>query len=128
MAPSPTPQSTTEFTEEQHRAIGQLGLWMKGASVLLLLAALTLFGLGIAEFIRGNLGSGLLRLLEGGAAKVMGLILLNATDSVCFLSSTKGYDKSHLLAATRHLAVYLKVLIGFGCVLAVVLASVWLFS
>ena len=120
--------TTQEFSKEQDRVVGGLGKWMKVGSMLLLLTALLLAGLGVLELIHAIIGTGALYLVEAGLTFLLGVILMNVADSVSFIVVTEGRDKTHLMNAIGDLSIYLGVVIGLGSLLVIVLTSVWIFG
>ena len=111
-----------EFSTEQHQVISRLASNMRFASILILLLAPLLVVSGVVDVIQGSRGAGIAYVLTALLTGVLGLILLTGADDARFIGRTKGTDKIHFVNTVASLTMYLRVLLGLGVFLGLVLA------
>jgi hypothetical protein len=125
-----SPSGTTdqlEFTDRQKQGFAGLTVALRAVgSAFLVLGLVRLLG-GVLELVRTLWGLGIVSLLEGVIALVLGKVLLTGGDDANFVAETRGYDRPHLLNLVRSVTFYLILQFALGAAVAIglLIVLVW---
>jgi hypothetical protein len=131
---SPPGPDQIEFTDRQKHGFAGLAISLRSVGAAFLVLGLVRLVAAGLEFYRvafpldgrpASVWSGILSVLEGLIAFVLGKILLTGGDDANFIAETKGYDKPHLLNFIGSVNFYLAVQFGLAVIVALGLGG-WL--
>jgi hypothetical protein len=117
-----------EFTDRQKHGFAGLAVSLRAVGAAFIVLGLVRLVAAGLDFWRVAVWSGILSLVEGLIAFVLGKVLLTGGDDANFVAETKGYDKPHLLNFLGSVNFYLMVQFGLAVIVAAVMTGLLIWA